>query len=118
MSGSLIGESPFPLSLFYFHQLPLYFWLTNIFIIPLVWLIIVCTIVFFLFTGLDPIQQWISVLLDTLLKFLNLIIDGINLMPFAAIQDIRFETSHMVTLYLVLLGILIFHRKKKRLYLI
>ena len=30
----------FPLSIYYFHQFPVYFWLTNMLVIPIVWLII------------------------------------------------------------------------------
>ncbi len=99
--------SVFPLSLYYFHQFPVYFWLTNIVVIPLVWIIMITTMVFFLFLAIGPVARIISIGLDSFLKFLNLFIEGIEKLPLAAIPDIRFESIHLIMTYIFIVAILI-----------
>ncbi len=107
-----------PLSLYYFHQFPVYFWLSNIFVIPLVWLIMVFTILFFLSTSIDLLQEWISMALNALLKILNAIIELVNELPFAAISNIRFEASHLFAAYFLMLILWFSALYHKRIYFI
>ncbi len=99
--------SVFPLSLYYFHQFPVYFWLTNIFVVPLVWMIMITAMLFFLFLAIDPMAKIISVGLDKFLKILNAFIEGIEKLPLAVIPDIRFESIHLIMTYVFIVAILI-----------
>ncbi len=110
--------SIFPLSLYHFHQFPVWFWLANVFVIPLVWLIMVLTMVFFLSLAISPVSEWVSFVINALLKVLNLLIEKINTLPFAAIRNIRFETSHLIACYLFILIFLVVAAKWKRIYCI
>ncbi|MGD2033698.1 MAG: ComEC/Rec2 family competence protein [Bacteroidales bacterium] len=108
MTVSIAAQlSLLPLSLYYFHRFPVYFWLTNVLIIPLVWLIMVCTMVFFIVLAVGPLALAVSSALDFLLKSLNFIVESINLLPAAVVSGIRFEAIHLVSGYLLILAFLL-----------
>ncbi|MBN2524696.1 MAG: ComEC/Rec2 family competence protein [Bacteroidales bacterium] len=108
--------SVFPLSLYYFHQFPVYFWLANIFVIPLVWMIMITAMIFFLFLAIDPMAETISLGLDKLLKILNAFIECIEKLPLAVIPDIRFESIHLIMTYVFIVAILIAIVKYRKVY--
>jgi competence protein ComEC len=85
----------FPFSLYYFHQFPNYFWLTNILLIPLVWIVIVITILFFCSLPLTAVAKFISFFLGFSLKAMNALVSSITSLPFSVIGDIRFEPIHL-----------------------
>ncbi len=108
--------SIFPLSLLYFHQFPTYFWLTTVFIIPLVWLIMVLTIVLFLSIPISPLVHILSSGLNYLLKSMYLLIEGVSRLPLASISNIRFEIIHLCAAYFFIILLLIAVRKFKKVY--
>ncbi len=97
----------FPLSLYYFHQFPVYFWLTNIIVIPLVWLIMASAVVFSILIPLSFLMPFIASILNILLKTLNHAIAIIGELPFSTITEIRFNTIHLIAFYLFLVLLMI-----------
>ncbi len=97
----------FPLSLYYFHQFPVYFWLTNIIVIPLVWLIMASAVVFSILIPLTFLLPFIAGILNILLKTLNHAIAMIGELPFSTLTEIRFNTIHLIAFYLFLLFLMI-----------
>jgi competence protein ComEC len=85
----------FPLCLYYFHQFPNYFWLTNIVVIPVVWVIMVITILFFCALPFGPLAEVVSTCLDWSLKLMNFLVDYITKLPYAVITNIKFELYHL-----------------------
>jgi len=106
----------FPLCLYYFHQFPLYFWLTNLMIIPLVSLIMGGAIILAVFLLVPPVAAIISVPLNFLLKTLNFIISVVGNLPYASLSDIRFTGFHLaLTSFLIIsMMILISDRNYRR----
>lgn len=108
--------STFPLALYYFHQFPAYFLLTNIVIIPLVWLIMVFALIFFLAPPAFHILEVVAWTLNTLVHLCNTVIRYISSIRGSAIVDIRFENYDLiVSSLLILLVIWISERKRGRL---
>ncbi len=108
----------FPLGLYYFHQFPVYFWLTNMVVIPLVWLIMAGAILFtisILFTFFLP---YVTFVLEILLRLLNNSINFIEQLPFSAITGIRFESIHLLAFYATLILIMILITQKQYKYLL
>ena len=101
-----------PLSLYYFHQFPVYFWLTNILIIPLVWLIMAGTLIFCIALPFSFLLHFISIALNMLLKVLNLSVRIIGELPFSTLSEIRFNTVHLITLYLFLILLIVIITQK------
>ena len=92
----------FHLSLYYFHQFPVYFWFANIIIIPLVWLIMVGAVIFCFLIPLAFLLPYLAFVLNLLLKILNHSVEIISTFPFATITDIRFETFELLACSLVI----------------
>jgi competence protein ComEC len=92
----------FPLSLFYFHQFPTYFILTNIIVIPVTWIIMIITLMFYLSLPLVFPVPLLSGALKILVKGLNLSVGFISHLPGATIANIRFDQPHVFVLYLIL----------------
>ncbi|MBN1597086.1 MAG: ComEC/Rec2 family competence protein [Bacteroidales bacterium] len=90
----------FPLSIYYFHQFPVYFWLTNIIIIPAVWLIMIFTIAFFLSFPFGTVTFCLTKVLNVLLTLMNSGVKFISEIPCSSISDIRFEKLNLVYFYL------------------
>jgi len=103
----------FPLGLYYFHQFPVYFWLTNLIVIPVVSLIMGGAVIFAVFLLFPGILTYISIPLNLLLKFLNFLIASVSELPFANIPDIRFTGFHLVLTSFLILFLMIFIADKK-----
>ena len=103
----------FPLSLYYFHQFPVYFWLTNLAVIPLVWLIMASAVVFSLFIPLSFLLPFIAGILNLLLKILNQVITAIGELPYSTIIGIRFDTIQLITFYAFLLIVIVLILQKQ-----
>ncbi len=110
----------FPLALYYFHQFPVYFLLTNLVVIPFTWLIMMLTLAFYIFLPLTFLSMWIAWLLGILLKIMNYSIGMIADLPFAVIKDVRFEMAHVIVwcIIIVLVSVYIFYYRRKWLLLI
>lgn len=86
----------FPFSLFYFHQFPNYFWLSNLLIIPLVWVIMIITVLFFCTLPFISLAKTVAFILGIALKIMNSLIGFIPKLPFSIVGNIRFELFHLV----------------------
>jgi len=94
----------FPLTLYYFHQFPNYFMLTNIFVVPLSSLIIY-TGIFVLAVASIPIVAYLSAqLLAGMIWLLNAIIHFIEGMPFSTLQDIYITLPDVLLMFAMIIG--------------
>lgn len=107
----------FPLALYYFNQFPSYFLLTNIVVIPLVWTIMMMSVLFFAVMPFSLIVPVVAKTLNVLLFAMNYSIEWIANLPFALIPDIRFSHLHMSAWYsIVLMSMFINVRMKANLF--
>jgi competence protein ComEC len=67
----------FPWSLFYFNQFPTYFWITNLFIIPVAMALIPLGFALLLFAKINVVSSLISAVIGTIIKTTY---DGLNFM--------------------------------------
>jgi len=104
----------FPVSVFYFHQFPLYFLLTNLIVIPMVWLIIYTGIIVL---GVSVVWQFlalkISLLLSGLIWLMNTMVAWINSLPEAVIDGLTISMFGVVLIYLFFILITRFFVTKK-----
>jgi len=107
----------FPLSIYYFHQFPSMFILTNILVIPLATLILhvgVIWIVLLWIPFISDILSWVTV---TLTWLLNQSIGIINSIPFAKIDNLFLTGKVVFLIYLALTLITLFLLKPSRMML-
>ncbi len=103
----------FPLSLYYFHQFPVYFWLTNIIVIPLTILILYFGFLFFLFSVQPLVAGFIGKVQALLISGMNVSVETIRELPLSIIDGINISEAESIILYcIVIFTSLWFIRKK------
>ena len=92
-----------PLVIYYFHQFPVYFLLTNLIAVPLSSLILLCTIATCLLSPLPRLAEiggWIT---ETLIGWMNRGVSHMDQMPFGMLENLYLNGSATVLLLLLLL---------------
>jgi competence protein ComEC len=107
----------FPLSLFYFHQFPNYFILTNILVVPLSSLIIYTGIVLLIFGSVPVVSICLAKILIALVWFLNNCIHFIEGMPFAVSKGVYLSIEQIIVIYFLVLLFFLFLFYKKKMFL-
>lgn len=92
----------FPIGTHYFHYFPSYFWLVNLIIIPLSFLIIIVGFVFIVLSWLPFLAQIIGWLSSFLIKCLNEIVGIVELFPFHGFDNIYMPISKLILVYLII----------------
>ena len=92
-----------PLSLFYFHQFPGLFILTNLIVLPVIGLILCLGILLILLSSFNALPDWFAFSYNYLIKLLNSFISWIAEQDIFLFQDISFSFNQVIFSYLILL---------------
>ncbi|NVO02486.1 MAG: ComEC family competence protein [Bacteroidetes bacterium] len=109
--------STLPLTLFYFHQFPNYFIISNIVVIPLSNLAIYVGMVVLFASPFPVIASFAGEILSFLIHFLNSSIKVIEGFPYALISGIHISLIEMILLYVFIILMLLFVVVRKGNYL-
>lgn len=94
----------FPITIFYFHQFPIYFWLSGLVVVPAAMLILGGGLLLFILDLILPfLANLIGVLLYQVIWMTNAIIYFIQQLPNALIQGLWLEPGGLVLLYFCIL---------------
>ena len=100
-----------PLSLFYFHQFPGLFFLTNIVILPFLGFLLGGGIVIILLAILNILPFWIAISYNYLIKLLNNFINWIAHQESFLIQDIHFTSEKVLGSYLFIITLILISKE-------
>ncbi|WKN42553.1 ComEC/Rec2 family competence protein [Tunicatimonas pelagia] len=104
----------FPLSLYYFHQFPVYFWISNIVVIPGALVMLPLGLVT-LVTGftIPALAEWVGLLLEKFILAINFLVALVQQLPGSTIENIFISASQTWLLYfaIVALAALFYYRK-------
>ena len=111
----------FPLAVYYFHQFPTYFLITNLVVIPGAFLIMLIGIVFFVLIGFEDvvgvtmheINGQLAGLLWTLIKTINTFVKWVDNLAFSSINGISILSFECLVLYLLISVIIHFIKYRK-----
>lgn len=104
----------FPITTYYFGQFPTFFWLTNIFIIPAVMLLVPLGISVLFFSFIPLISNLLSILLNYCVKLTFLFLSFIEQLPLSVLQ-VNFNTIQLCLIICVFaLGFIFIANKKAR----
>ncbi len=103
-----------PLSVYYFHQFPVYFLLANIFLIPLAFAIVVVGIVFFISTLLPSLVFLVAGLLSLLTKTAGFIVQIIGDLPGSTVYDLEINTGELAIFYGLIWAFVVFCQTRRR----
>jgi competence protein ComEC len=105
----------FPLAVYYFHQFPSYFFLSNFVIIPFAGLLIYGSALLLIFSEIDFLSKWFTYCLQYFVEFIHWLIYQIQALPGALIERITFSSIQVVLLYALIIGLTLnFWWKKKQ----
>ncbi|MDW7690618.1 ComEC/Rec2 family competence protein [Flammeovirgaceae bacterium SG7u.111] len=88
-----------PISMFYFHQFPSYFWLANLIVIPAAAVILYAGLSLLALSFVPMLASGIGFLLSYFVFGLNFLIDWIFHLPFSQITQIHLTGAELVLLY-------------------
>ena len=94
-----------PIVLYYFHQFPNYFLLSNFVVIPMATIVIWLSLLFFLSLSFPFVAAFIAKIITYLISFQNLLIQKVEALPYALTTDIYLDKLQL--LFLVLLVLLL-----------
>ena len=100
-----------PLSIYYFHQFPGLFFVTNLIIIPLLSIIMILGVLVMLLAAFNIIPLFLSQLLEWSIYYLNKIINAIASLEQFIIQDIPLHFYLLFSGYLLLFALIIWFKK-------
>ena len=106
-----------PITLFYFHQFPVYFILTNIFVIPLSTIIICTAVILLVFSFSGFIGGFIAFLLEIQLKIFNGSVKWVENLPYSTIRSIMINNIESILLFVIILIASLFLISKKNVWL-
>ncbi|MGQ8336166.1 ComEC/Rec2 family competence protein [Sunxiuqinia sp. A32] len=107
----------FALSIFYFHQFPVYFWLSNFIVIPAAYLILGLTIILLLFIWLPTLASIIGFLLELVTNSTISILKQIEQLPYSLIEGISISTLQLICLISCSFLLMFFIKWKRKSYL-
>lgn len=93
-----------PLGLYYFHQFPNYFIITNLVVIPLSSVILYAGFLTVIVSAIPLVSGWVSWLLALLLKILNGSVGFIDGLPYSVSTGIFISMVEMLILFLVIMA--------------
>jgi len=108
----------FPLGLFYFHQFPNLFLITNLVVIPLSGFIIYMCIAVLVFSPVAVLSDAISAFTGWLLYFLNECVLVVDRLPGAVTSGIYISPAETICIYILMTVIFFFLITRKALYFI
>ena len=101
----------FPLSIYYFHQFPGLFFVTNLVIIPFLSIIMGFGVLVMVLAAFDTIPLFLVQFLEWSIFILNKIINSIASLEQFIIQDIPFNWQLLLSVYVLLIATIIWFKK-------
>lgn len=101
----------FPLSLYYFHQFPGLFFITNLLILPLLGIIMALGVFVMLWASFSIVPSFLIKCLEWSLYILNKTINRIASFESFVFQDVSFNWQMLLSCYLLLFAIILWFKK-------
>ena len=105
-----------PISLYYFHQFPTYFWLANLFVIPAASVILSLGLAIIGFGAVvSPLTSWLGTVLEKVISGVNTLIFSLEQLPVSHIDRLHINAFQVVGLYVGIIAlVMLFHYRKFR----
>jgi competence protein ComEC len=102
-----------PISLYYFHQFPGLFFLSNIVIVPFVGLIMIIGIITIILASINNLPDWFAFFYNTILSWMNQFIQWVALQERFIFKNISFSFEILIATYLIISLMYLYWRKPK-----
>ena len=107
-----------PFTIYYFHQFPIYFWLSNLFMTPISSVVIIGGMIMLLVSFVPYINNVVAFVVSKMIFVMNYVVSWIENLPNSIIKGLYINEVQFVLLLLILLALLLMVglRNKKMLY--
>ena len=105
----------FPVSVFYFNQFPVYFWISNLFVIPAVIFLIPCGMALLVFNSVPVLSEILSTLVNSVVGIVYSALQFIENLPHSIIE-FSLLPAELIFLTASLLSLFVFISSKGRRY--
>ena len=102
------------LSVFYFHQFPLFFWLSNLLVIPAAYLILGGTFLFFLVYPINVLATLTAAGLSGITYLITFLLRKIDQLPFSLIENIPITKPQLLFLFAIGISLIFFIKLKQK----
>ncbi|UII74698.1 ComEC family competence protein [Flagellimonas sp. HMM57] len=102
-----------PISLFYFHQFPALFFVSNLLIVPFLGLILGLGILVIVLSLLDSLPSFMVQAYNTIIQIMNAIIDWVAHQEGFIIKNIPFDSVQLILGYIIIIFLVLFLSKPK-----
>lgn len=109
-----------PFTIYYFHQFPIYFWLSNLFMTPISSIVIIGGMIMLLVSFIPYINNMVAFIVTKMIYVMNYVVSWIENLPNSIIKGLYINEVQFVLLLLILLALLLMVelRSKKMLFYI
>lgn len=94
-----------PLSIYYFHQFPVYFLLANMVVVPVSSMVLVGTLILVILSPVKIFAVFTGALLNALIWWLNTFIERMETFPFALWEGLQINIPQAILLLLIIAGL-------------
>jgi competence protein ComEC len=103
----------FPLGLYYFHQFPVYFFISNLVVIPAAILIFYLGVFLFITAPFGGISLVLGKVLNTIISVLNWTVKFTEELPYSLVKEIFVNRLETYLLYVLIVSFFMFLHKKR-----
>jgi len=105
--------STFPISIYYFHQFPTYFLLSNLLVIPAAFLILVFSLIILITSFWMPLSEIVGMVTELIISTTNRFIFTIDQLPGSKIDQIFISGKETLMFYIIIISFLsiVYYRK-------
>lgn len=96
----------FPLAVFYFHQFPIYFLLTNLLVVSLAGIIINIGFIYFLVSSVPIVSKCVEFIFKTVVWIMNTYVSFIEHLPGSTLNGLILTFSAVLMIYLLMIGLM------------
>ena len=106
----------FPLGLYYFHQFPNLFFISNLFVIPFAGILLMTGFLYFILHPITPVAKFLEHALDYMLSGLNYGVETIEKMPYSIVWGISISALETFIIYFIIIFLAITAINKSKRY--
>jgi competence protein ComEC len=108
----------FPLGLLYFHQFPNYFLLSNLYVLPLGFVVLTIGLAVLAFCFIPPIASALGFVLEWSIKLLNKLIFLTEALPFSVVDGVNINATQCILIMATTLAIILFFQYRRTTFLV
>ena len=101
------------LGLYYFHQFPNYFLISNLFVIPGSFVVLMLGILILVVDFIQPLALMLGLLMEWTIKAINFIVFGIEKFPFAMVENVYITAFQCWLLISIIVAIIMLMERRK-----